>query len=154
MNGRIYGSLATATLLVFIACGGGEQQAEQAEETTPAGQEAQAQDARATGEAVGETTGGEAMAEAAAGESGAEAGAASEAEAPGPGVEQPTMKHWMTIEFARAVSDADLQWLQENGFHVDTVMSETLVRGWLENLAAGEVLGADPRIANIDAQMR
>jgi hypothetical protein len=74
--------------------------------------------------------------------------------APAPDVEQPAMKNWMLIEFTRAVEETDLQWLEENGFRVDTVMSETMVRGWLEVPEGGEVIGQDPRIARIHAQMR
>ncbi len=74
--------------------------------------------------------------------------------APAPDVEQPAMKNWMLIEFTRAVEETDLQWLEESGFRVDTVMSETMVRGWLEVPEGGEVIGQDPRIARIHAQMR
>ena len=76
------------------------------------------------------------------------------AETPAPDVEQPTMKNWMLIEFIRAVEETDLQWLEENGFRVDTVLSETMVAGWLEVPEGGEVIGQDPRIARIHAQMR
>lgn len=74
--------------------------------------------------------------------------------APAPDVEQPAMKNWMLIEFIRAIEKTDLQWLEENGFRVDTVISETMVRGWLEVPEGGEVIGQDPRIARILAQMR
>lgn len=64
------------------------------------------------------------------------------------------MRNWMLIEFVRAVEPADLEWLERNGFRVDTVLSATTVRGWLDNAAGGAVIGKDPRIVRIDAQMR
>lgn len=87
-----------------------------------------------------------------------DAAAASEkrpgAVAPAPGVEPSKVKNWMLIEFARPVEDADLAWLRQNGFQVDTLMSPTMVRGWLEKPEGGEVIGTDPRVARIHAQMR
>ncbi len=74
--------------------------------------------------------------------------------APAPGAEPSKVKNWMLIEFARPLEDADLAWLKQNGFQVDTVMSPTMVRGWLEKPEGGEVIGTDPRIARIHAQMR
>ena len=71
-----------------------------------------------------------------------------------PEAETPQMKNWMLIEFASAVRDADLEWLEGNGFHVDTLMSSTLVRGWLELPEGGEAIAQDPRVARIHAQMR
>lgn len=73
---------------------------------------------------------------------------------PAPGVEPSKVKNWMLIEFARPLEDADLAWLKQNGFQVDTVMSPTMVRGWLERAEGGEVIGTDPRIARVHAQMR
>jgi len=67
---------------------------------------------------------------------------------------QGEMKNWMLVQFARPVEEADLRWLEENGFRVDTVMGERMVRGWLEEPAAGEVIGQDPRISKIAAQLR
>lgn len=64
------------------------------------------------------------------------------------------MRNWMLIEFVRAIEPADLEWLERNGFRVDTVLSATTVRGWLEKAAGGAVIGKDPRIARIDTQMR
>jgi len=69
-----------------------------------------------------------------------------------PDVEQP--KNFMLVEFVNPIQDADLQWLQENGFHVDTVFSATRLRGWLEVPEGGEVIGTDPRVAKVDAMMR
>jgi hypothetical protein len=74
--------------------------------------------------------------------------------APAEGVEMPAVKNWMLIEFKRAVEKADLEWLAENGFRVDTVMGPTTVRGWLEDPAGGAVISQDPRVAGIKAQMR
>ncbi len=73
---------------------------------------------------------------------------------PAPGVEPSKVKNWMLIEFARKLEDADLAWLEENGFRVDTVMSPMMVRGWLEKPEGGEVISQDPRVARIHAQMR
>jgi len=67
-------------------------------------------------------------------------------------VEQP--KNLMLIEFVEPIQEADLEWLKGNGFHVDTVFSETTLRGWLEVPEGGEVIGTDPRVARIDAMMR
>lgn len=64
------------------------------------------------------------------------------------------MKNWLLIEFARPIEAPDLEWLEQHGFRVDSVMSATTVRGWLEDAAGGAVIGRDPRIARIDAQMR
>ena len=69
-----------------------------------------------------------------------------------PEVTQP--KNWMLITFVEPIQETDLEWLKQNGFHVDTVFSETMLRGWLEVLEGGEVIGTDPRIAKIDAMMR
>jgi hypothetical protein len=44
--------------------------------------------------------------------------------------------------------------LEENGFVVDTVLSETAVRGWLEDPAGASTIQNDPRIASINTQMR
>ena len=67
-------------------------------------------------------------------------------------VEQP--KNMMLIEFVEPIQEADLEWLKENGFQVDTVFSETTLRGWLEVPDGGPVIGNDPRVAKIDAMMR
>jgi hypothetical protein len=140
--------VTVATLAVLSGCAGGEQAARQAEEETPAAESAMAEE---PGVAVAEdTVAAEPPGE--AGEVGAEE--AVEATPEAPGVRRPALRNWMLIEFARAVEPADLEWLEENGFRVDTVMSETMVRGWLEVPAGGELIGQDPRIARIHAQMR
>jgi hypothetical protein len=64
------------------------------------------------------------------------------------------MKNWMLIEFAQAIEDEDIEWLEANGFNVDTVMNATMLRGWLEQPEGGEVISQDPRVAKIHAQMR
>ncbi len=74
--------------------------------------------------------------------------------APAPGVEGPKVKNWALIEFVGEIEEADLRWLEDAGFHVDTVMGPRLVRGWLEMPAAGELITRDPRVARIHAQMR
>ncbi len=73
---------------------------------------------------------------------------------PAPGVEDTGLRNWMVIEFARDVEKADLEWLEQNSFHVDTVMGPRMIRGWLEDAAAGSRLSQDPRVASIHAQMR
>ncbi len=67
---------------------------------------------------------------------------------------RPAMRNWVLLEFVRPVEEADLQWLAENGFRVDTVMGEKLVRGWLEASDGGEVIARDGRIARVSAQAR
>ncbi len=84
----------------------------------------------------------------------APAGKLPAAVAPAPGVERPAMKNWMLIEFSAPVQEADLRWLEENGFRVDTLVGPTLVRGWLETAAGGEEIAKNPRVARIHAQMR
>lgn len=140
--------VTVALLLVLSGCAGGEQAARQTEEGTPAAESAVAQEpgAGVAEETVPSETAGE------AGEVRAEEAVQTSPEPSG--VRRPALRNWMLIEFARAVEPADLEWLEENGFRVDTVMSETMVRGWLEVPAGGEVIGQDPRIARIHAQMR
>ncbi len=157
--------IGLALLLAGVACGGQQSEAEQgndmppSEETVAAEHAAQPETTEVGGEAVppeevhtepaSETAGSEGMPQAAAG-----AAKPPAAVAPAPGVEQPVMKNWMLIEFARAVAPEDLRWLEENGFRVDTVMSAKMVRGWLEEMAGGEAIAKDPRIVKIHPQMR
>ncbi len=68
--------------------------------------------------------------------------------------DEPGLKNWLLIEFARAIEPADLEWLEQSGFRVDTLMNATTVRGWLEDAAGGALIGKDPRVVRIDAQMR
>lgn len=139
-------SAALVLALVFAACRGGREEAGQAEEAAPAAEATTAETATETAEPEGQPISESAVGEAAATPPGAVA--------PAEGVEKPAVKNWMLIEFARAIEEADLKWLEENGFRVDTVMGETTVRGWLENPAGGPVISQDPRIAKIQAQMR
>ena len=157
--------IGLALLLAGVACGGRQSEAEQggdmppSEETVTAEPAAQAEPASVGGEAVpmeevhaepaSETAGSKGKPQAAEG-----AAKPPATVAPAPGVEQPVMKNWMLIEFARAVAPEDLRWLEENGFRVDTVMSAKMVRGWLEEMAGGEAIAKDPRIVKIHPQMR
>lgn len=96
-------------------------------------------------------------------EEGSEAGAPGAAAAPGdtaPAAGEPQIPRLkppgpdlLLLEFARAITAADLRWLEENDFRVDTVLSETLVRGWLAS-PAGERVAHDPRIARVYPLMR
>ena len=74
--------------------------------------------------------------------------------APASGGDEPGLKNWLLIEFARAIEQEDLEWLEQCGFRVDTVMSAMIVRGWLEDAAGGALIGKDPRVVRVDAQMR
>ncbi len=141
---------ATVALVLALAgCASGDESAERAEEATPAAEVAAQEE---SGAAAGEAA---TPAAEAAGEPAAEAPTERPAGvAPATPGERPAMRNWMLLEFARAVEDEDLQWLEANGFHVDTLMSETLVRGWLERPEGGEVIAKDPRIAQVHAQMR
>lgn len=71
-----------------------------------------------------------------------------------PEVERPPMRNWVLLEFNRSVEPADLEWLEANGFRVDTVLERNQVRGWLERPEGSEVIARDPRIARISAQAR
>jgi hypothetical protein len=119
-----------AVALTFMACRAEEESAERAD-TVPA---------------VAETS----ATQDTAGEVSQEMGAVT----PTAGAEEGAMKRWMLIEFARAVEDTDLQWLQANGFHVDTLMGEKMVRGWLENPEGGPVIDQDARVARIHTLRR
>jgi hypothetical protein len=154
-----------ALLLAVVACGGQQDEAEQGGELPPVEEMVAAEPAaQAEPAGVGEEAvpmGGE-YAEPAAETAGSE-GKLQAAEgvakppatvAPAPGVEQPVMKNWMLIEFAKSVEPEDLRWLEKNGFRVDTVMSAKMVRGWLEEMAGGEAIAKDPRIVKIHPQMR
>lgn len=69
-----------------------------------------------------------------------------------PRLEPPTADR-IALEFARPITDQDLRWLEENDFRVDTVLSETLVIGWLAS-PKGERIAHDPRVARIHPLMR
>ena len=157
-------------LAMAIACCGGERES-QSRQTEPAAEPAaveRAADQIGRGTESGEistpakSTADEpseqaADAEAAAGAEQPAAGnvaAGPRGVAPATEGDRPGLKNWLLIEFARAIEPADLEWLEQNGFRVDTVLSATTVRGWLEDAAGGSAIGKDPRIARIDAQMR
>ena len=162
-----FGSISLLTLA--IACGGGER-TNQNRQTEPEPEAAAVKSAEETGQGAesGEipsspkATADESSEQAVEGGAGAgkeqpEAGDVAgrpRSVAPATESDEPGMKNWLLIEFARAIEPADLEWLKQNGFRVDTVMSEKTVRGWLEDVAGGAVIGKDPRIARIDAQMR
>ena len=74
--------------------------------------------------------------------------------APADDVEGRVMRNWVLLEFSRPVEEADLEWLEENGFRVDSVMSELRVRGWFERAEGGRAVANDPRIARVHTQMR
>ena len=104
--------------------------------------------------AVGEETQEEATPQN-AGDAAAAKGAVAPGAAPGrQDAESPVMRNWVLLEFVRPVEGADVEWLEANGFRVDTVMSGNLVRGWLERPEGGEVIARDARIARVSAQAR
>ena len=104
--------------------------------------------------AVGEETQEEATPQN-AGDAAAAKGAIAPGAAPGrQDAESPVMRNWVLLEFVRPVEGADVEWLEANGFRVDTVMSGNLVRGWLEMPEGGEVIARDARIARVSAQAR
>jgi hypothetical protein len=151
---------AMALFLVLAGCTPGERAAERADEAAPAAEPAVADE----GEAAPREAAAE---EPEAGEPGvdeeSEEGEAAVprtvpegpgAVAPAAGSEARAMRNWVLLEFARPVEEADLEWLATNGFRVDSVMSELLVRGWLESSEGGAVIASDPRIARVQAQMR
>ncbi|NIN72668.1 MAG: hypothetical protein GTO46_12245 [Gemmatimonadetes bacterium] len=74
--------------------------------------------------------------------------------APAAEVDPRVTRNWVLLEFSRPVEEADLEWLEANGFHVDSVMSELRVRGWLERSEGGRAIAGDPRIARVHTQMR
>ncbi len=144
---------------------GGEEGAQRAQDTVPAAERstvdepggAAAEQAAMEAElAEPEPTLGEATPEAGGGVGGAEAeaGGVAPAEDAAGGVEPRASPKWVLLEFARVIEQADLRWLAENGFQVDTVFGEKLVRGWLEASANRQAIASDPRIARIQAQMR
>ena len=59
-----------------------------------------------------------------------------------------------TFRSGEKVEEADVEWLEANGFRVDSVMSELLVRGWLESSESSALIAKDPRIARVQPQMR
>ncbi len=147
---------AMVLVLVLVGCAPGERAAEQADEAVPAAPAAEAAIADESG-AVPE----EGAAAAAEPQAGTPEVAVPDAAAEGPGAVAPAeegearvMRNWVLLEFSRPVEEADLEWLEANGFRVDSVMSELRVRGWLERSEDGRVIASDPRIARVHTQMR
>jgi hypothetical protein len=140
--------------LALAGCTPGEEAAEQGEEVAPAAEAGMAEESGTseTGEAAAEVETPPEME--AAEESPGVTGGPPGAVAPATGGEAQGVRKWVLPEFARAVEDADVEWLEANGFHVDSVMSETLVRGWLAESAGAEAISSDPRIARVRTQMR
>jgi hypothetical protein len=123
------------------ACARAEEESADAPSDAAAAVEEEAQE-----EAPAREEGGDAAAD--------EAAVAPEAAPARQDAENPAMRNWVLLEFVRTVEEADVEWLEYNGFRVDTVMSGNLVRGWLEVPGGGEVIARDARIARVSAQAR
>jgi hypothetical protein len=144
---------AMALGLALVGCAPGERAAEATDEA-PAAEAAVADEDAAVPEE-------EETAAAAEPQAGTPEVAVPDAAAEGPGAVAPAeegearvMRNWVLLEFSRPVEEADLEWLEANGFRVDSVMSELRVRGWLERSEDGRVIASDPRIARVHTQMR
>jgi hypothetical protein len=153
--------LALALAVTVAACGSGEGDAgAPASETAPAADVMTPADSGSAAAAEGMTDEAasqedEAMSADASTPAPAPSSSASSGAAPGASEgEPPATRNWMLLEFVEPVQEADLEWLRENGFAVDTVMGEKLVRGWLERPEGGPVITADARIARVSTQMR
>jgi hypothetical protein len=139
-------------MVVHPGCGPGERAAQRTDEAAAAAEEAAAEQG---GTAAGETT---AAAEA---EAGAPEAVGADTAPEGPGAVAPAaeaearaMRNWVLLEFSRPLEEGDLEWLEANGFRVDSVMGELRVRGWLEDSEGGRAIASDPRIARVHTQMR
>lgn len=147
---ELFGSLAL--VVVVAGCAPGERAAERVDETVPAAEADMADE----GGAVSEES--DAAAEPAAGapelDSPDAAPAGPGAVAPAGEVDTRVGRNWVLLEFSRPVEEGDVEWLEANGFRVDSVMGELRVRGWLEEGAQRVVIANDPRIARIHTQMR
>lgn len=130
-----------ALVVVHVGCSPGEREAEVADEAPAA-------------EAAITDEGGTALEGEAAAEPQAGAPEGPGAVAPADEAEVRVMRNFVLLEFSRPLEATDLEWLQANGFHVDSVMSELRVRGWLERPEGGRVIAGDPRIARVHTQMR
>ncbi|NIR44736.1 MAG: hypothetical protein GWN99_10560 [Gemmatimonadetes bacterium] len=139
--------LGLALAVTIAACGSEPGE----DDSAAADAVAESEDAAQTGSAgtdIADTA-------AAAGQPAAETGTAPAGVAPAlPGDRKARLRNWVLLEFVEPVQEADLQWLRESGFVVDTVMGEKLVRGWLKMPAGGEIISTDPRIARVSAQAR
>ena len=136
--------LTVIGVLVLALCASGCSRAEE-ERADVAGDAAAAVEEETQEDATPQNAGDVAAAE----------GAIAPGAAPGrQDAESPVMRNWVLLEFVRPVEGADVEWLEANGFRVDTVMSGNLVRGWLEMPEGGEVIARDARIARVSAQAR
>ncbi|UCC71144.1 MAG: hypothetical protein JSV86_12195 [Gemmatimonadota bacterium] len=141
--------LRTLLLLALAGCTAGERAAQEGEAAAPAAEGTAAEEtARVPVEAAPAVE--SEPREPAVREETAQPGTAP----PATEGETETMRPWVLLEFARPLEETDFGWLEANGFRVDTVMSERLVRGWLGGPAGGAVIASDPRIARIHTQMR
>lgn len=145
---------AMALVLALVSCAPGERAAEDTDETdeAPAAEAAVAdEDAAAPEEAAAAEEPEAGAPEAAAPDATAER---PDAVAPAEETDARVMRNWVLLEFSRPVEEADLEWLEANGFRVDSVMSELRVRGWFERAENSGAVANDPRIARVHTQMR
>ena len=150
---------AIALVLALVSCAPGERAAEDTEETdeAPAAEAALAdEDAEAPEEEAAAEEPEPSVPEAAAPEAAAPDAAAERPDAVAPAEETDArvMRNWVLLEFSRPVEEADLEWLEANGFRVDSVRSELRVLGWFERAEGGSAVATDPRIARVHTQMR
>ncbi|MGD2216938.1 MAG: hypothetical protein PVJ64_09280 [Gemmatimonadales bacterium] len=143
---------ALALVVVVVGCAPGERSEEGGEEAARSAETVPA----AEGGAVTEEAAVEAEPEAGAPEPDAPDVAPQRpgAVAPAAEGEAPALRNWVLLEFSRPVEEGDLEWLEANGFRVDSVMSELRVRGWFERGEGGRAIANDPRIARVHTQMR
>lgn len=143
---------ALAFVVLVLGCAPGEHAGEDTAETAPAAEAG----ARGEADVAYEEPGEAAEPEAGAPEADSTVVMPREPEpvAPEADIEAPTVRNWVLLVFSRPVEEADLEWLEANGFRVDSVMSELRVRGWLERPGGGSAIANDPRIARIQTQMR
>jgi hypothetical protein len=141
-----------ALLLAPVGCGPGEGAAERPDETTPAADTARAGE----GAAASEEAAARAEPEAEAPEETVSDTALQQPGAVAPATEAETraVRSWVLLEFSRPLEEGDLEWLEANGFRVDSVMGERRVRGWFERAEGGRTIADDPRIARVHTQMR
>jgi len=141
-----------ALVVVYWGCAPGARDAERTDESASAAEAAIPEEGEAASQAA------TAAAEPEAGAPGAvRADTAPEgpgAVAPAAGAEGRTVRNWVLLEFSRPLQEGDLEWLEANGFRVDSVMGELRVRGWLEGAEGGRAIASDPRIARVHTQMR
>ena len=62
---------------------------------------------------------------------------------------------WLFLVFRRPIVDADLRWLEESDFRVDSLLGPTTLRGRLLRADTGAgAIAADPRIESVEPLMR